>query len=392
MKLANRVNRIKPSPTLVITAKALALKQQGKKIISLSAGEPDFDTPQHIKDAAVKAIADGKTKYTAVDGTPELKQAIADKFKRENNLEFTLKQILVSCGGKHSIFNLLGATLNEGDEVIIPAPYWVSYPDMVLALDGVPVIVNATIEQNFKITAEQLEKAITPKTKMLILNSPSNPTGMAYTEDELRALGNVLIAHPNILILSDDLYEHILWAQDKFINILNVCPELTNRTIVVNGVSKAYAMTGWRIGYAAGPIEILKAMEKLQSQSTSNACSIAQAAAVAALNGDQNCIKTMVIEYKKRQDYLVPALNSIQGFTCRPADGAFYAFPNVEDAIKKLGLKDDIEFTEFLMEKAEVAVIPGSAFGTPGCIRLSSATSMENLMEAIKRIKNAVEG
>lgn len=390
MQLSDRIQRIKPSPTLAINAKALELKSQGKSIISLSTGEPDFDTPQHIKDAALQAMKDGKTKYTPVDGIPSLKQAVIDKFKRDNNLTYAMEQILVSCGGKHSIFNFLGALLNKDDEVIIPAPYWVSYPDMVLALDGTPVIVKTAIEQNFKITAEQLDIAITPKTKILFLNSPSNPTGMAYTKEELEKLAIVLKKHPQVIVMTDDIYEHILWSQDHFVNILNVAPELADRTVIINGVSKAYAMTGWRIGFAAGPTELIKAMKKLQSQSTSNPCSIAQAAAEAALIGDQSCLQEMLVKFKERHDYLVPALNAIDGVDCRPADGAFYAFPNVQRLIDKLGLKDDMAFTEFLLEKAEVAVVPGSAFGTPGCIRLSCATSLDTLKDAINRIKSAI--
>ncbi len=390
MQLSQRVQRIKPSATLAINAKALALKAEGQDVISLSTGEPDFDTPQHIKDAAAQAMKDGKTKYTPVDGIPSLKQAVVNKFKRDNNLHYTTDQVLVSCGGKHSIFNFLAALLDKDDEVIIPAPYWVSYPDMVLLLDGTPVIVETTIEQNFKITAEQLTKAITPKTKIVFLNSPSNPTGMAYSHKELAALADVIKQHPNIIVMSDDIYEHILWAHDKHANIVNICPELADRTVIINGVSKAYAMTGWRIGFAAGPTEIINAMKKLQSQSTSNPCSIAQAAAEAALTGDQSCLNHMLTAFKERQDYLVPALNEIDGIECRAADGAFYAFPNVQGLINLLGLKNDLEFTEYLLEKAKVAVVPGSAFGTPGCIRLSSATNLETLKEAIKRIKSAI--
>lgn len=390
MKLSQRVQRIKPSATLAINAKALELKEQGKKVISLSTGEPDFDTPQHIKDAAIQAMKDGKTKYTAIDGIPSLKQAVVDKFKRDNQLNYELDQILISCGGKHSIFNLFAAILDHGDEVIIPAPYWVSYPDMVLALDGTPVIVQTTIDQNFKMTAEQLEQAITPNTKLVILNSPSNPTGMTYYPEELKSLAEVLLKYPDILIMSDDIYEHILWTQDKFVNIVNVCPALYDRTVVINGVSKAYAMTGWRIGFAAGPRIILNAMKKLQSQSTSNPCSIAQAAAEAALKGDQSCLNEMLTAFKERHDYLVPALNEIDGIDCRPADGAFYTFPSVQGLIDKLGLKDDLALAELLLEKAELAVVPGTAFGTPGCIRLSCATSLDILKEAIKRIKSVI--
>lgn len=390
-ELSTRVQRIKPSPTLAVSARADDLKAAGKDIISLSVGEPDFDTPQHIKDAAIKAIKEGFTKYTAVDGITSLKKAIANKFIIDNRLKYELSQIIVSCGGKHSLYNLFAAVLNSGDEIIIPAPYWVSYPDMAKLVDAVPIILQAGLEQHFKITPDQLEKAITPRTRLIVLNSPSNPTGIAYTMTELKALGNVLSRHPDILVVSDDLYEHNLWTKEPFVNILMACPELYDRCIVVNGVSKSYAMTGWRIGYAAGPAKIIAAMKKIQSQSTSNPTSIAQVAAQAAISGDQSCIKVMTQAYKERHDYLVGELQKMPGIQVIPSDGTFYTFPCVEQLIKKSKtFDDDIGFAEFLLNEAEVAVIPGSAFGTSGYMRLSYATSMENLKEAVARIKAAI--
>jgi len=388
LTLAARVGRIKPSPTLAVTARAAELRAAGRDIIGLGAGEPDFDTPDHIKAAAIAAIQGGQTKYTAVDDTPALKAAIIAKFKRDNGLNFAPDQIPVSCGGKQSFYNLVMALLNPGDEVIIPAPYWVSYPDMVLLADGKPVELPAGIEQRFKITAAQLEAAITPKTRLFVINSPSNPTGMAYTRAELAALGEVLRKHPQIVIATDDMYEHILWADEPFSNILNVCPDLLNRTIVLNGVSKAYSMTGWRIGYAGGPVELIKAMKKVQSQSTSNPASISQAAATAALNGDQTCIQTMLKAFKERHDYLVDALNGLPGFSCLPSDGTFYAFPNVQDVIDRLpDINNDVELAEKLISEANVALVPGSAFGSPGHVRLSFATSLDTLKEAVTRIQ-----
>jgi aspartate aminotransferase len=386
-QLSHRVQSVKPSATLAITAKAKELKAQGKDIIGLGAGEPDFDTPEHIKQAAIAAIHAGFTKYTAVDGTPSLKQAIIDKFQRDNGLSYLPNQVLVSCGGKQSFFNLAQALINPGDEVIIPAPYWVSYPDMVLLADGKPVIVQAGLEQGFKITPEQLQDAITARTRLVVLNSPSNPTGVAYTRAELQALGEVLLQHPNILIASDDMYEHILWADEPFSNIVTACPELYERTVVMNGVSKAYSMTGWRIGYAAGPVWLLKAMKKVQSQSTSNPTSISQVAAEAALNGDQGCITEMLSHFKARHDYVVAELNKIKGVNCLPSQGAFYSFPDMRGAIAALdGINDDLELADYLLNEAGVALVPGSAFGQPGYMRLSFATSMENLSEALKRI------
>ncbi|MDH4285258.1 MAG: pyridoxal phosphate-dependent aminotransferase [Gallionellaceae bacterium] len=396
MELSTRVQAIKPSPTLAVTARANKLKAEGKDIIGLGAGEPDFDTPQHIKDAAIAAINKGFTKYTAVGGTPSLKQAVIAKFKRDNGLDYTAKQILVSCGGKQSFFNLALAVINRGDEVIIPAPYWVSYPDIVLIAEGKPVIVQAGIEQGFKMTAAQLAAAITPKTRMVVINSPSNPTGAVYTLGELKALGEVLRKHPQVLIASDDMYEHIALTDEKFVNILDACPDLYPRTMVLNGVSKAYSMTGWRIGYAAGPENIITAMENVQSQSTSNPTSISQVAAEAALNGDQGCIVPMVKAFRERHQFLVSELNKIPGVQCIMAGGAFYAFPDVRGAIaalhKKGALKEanDLALSEYLLEKAGVAVVPGSAFGSEGYMRLSFATSMQNLQNAVSRIAKAL--
>ncbi|MCP5275315.1 MAG: pyridoxal phosphate-dependent aminotransferase [Burkholderiales bacterium] len=397
MELSNRVQTIKPSPTLAVTSRAAQLKAEGKDIIGLGAGEPDFDTPQHIKDAAIDAINKGLTKYTAVGGTPGLKKAIIAKFKRENNFEYEAKQILVSCGGKQSFFNLALATLNPGDEVIIPAPYWVSYPDIVMIAEGKPVFIDAGIEQGFKITAEQLEKAITPNTKMFVINSPSNPTGAVYTLDELKALGEVLKKHPQILIATDDMYEHILLSDNQFVNILNACPDLYSRTIVLNGVSKAYSMTGWRIGYCGGPVEIITAMENIQSQSTSNPSSVSQAAAEMALNGDQSCIKPMITAFIARNNFVTTQLNQCNGIQCLKSEGAFYAFADARKAIENLyskgniQRKNDLAFSEYLLEKSGVAVVPGSAFGSEGYMRLSFATSMENLEKALDRIKRDLD-
>ena len=385
LKLSDRVQRIKPSPTLAVTTRAAELRAQGKDIIGLGVGEPDFDTPDHIKEAAVEAIRAGKTKYTAVDGTPSLKKAIVSKFQRENNLSYEPSQILVSSGGKQSFFNMALAFLNDGDEAIIPAPYWVSYPDMVLVAGGEPVVINTTVENRFKITAEQLEAAITPKTRLFVINSPSNPSGIAYSEAELKAIGDVLKKHPDILVATDDMYEHILWTGKPFVNILNACPELYDRTIVMNGVSKAYSMTGWRIGYAAGPQKLIKAMTKVQSQSTSNPASISQAAAEAALAGPQDCIGEMVEAFKQRHDWLVAALNELPGVTCLEGDGTFYAFADFNGAIQKLGLSSDIELAEKLLEGG-VALVPGSAFGCDGCMRFSFAVSLDTLKSAVERI------
>ncbi len=396
LTLSKRVQAIKPSPTLAVAARAAKLKAEGKDIIGLGTGEPDFDTPQHIKDAAIAAINKGFTKYTAVGGTPTLKTAIIAKFKRDNGLDYTAKQILVSCGGKQSFFNLVLSVINPGDEVIITAPYWVSYPDIVIIAEGKPVIVQADIAQGFKLTPAQLEAAITPKTKMLVINSPSNPSGAVYTLEDLKALGEVLRKHPNILIATDDMYEHIALADGKFVNILDACPDLYPRTMVLNGVSKAYAMTGWRIGYAAGPENIITAMENVQSQSTSNPTSISQVAAEAALNGDQNCLAPMIKAFRERHVFVVNELNKIPGVKCLMAGGAFYAFPDARGAIARLHqqgkIKEttDIALSEYLLAEAGVAVVPGSAFGSEGYIRLSFATSMDNLKAALERIAKAL--
>ncbi len=388
MKLSQRVARIKPSPTLAVTARANALRAEGRDIIGLGAGEPDFDTPEHIKQAAVDAIARGMTKYTPVDGTASLKQAIIDKFRRDNGLDYQPEQILVSCGGKQSFYNLCQALLDEGDEVIIPAPYWVSYPDMVLLADGRPVIIDTGPEQGFRITPEQLEAAITPRTRLLVLNSPSNPTGQTYSRAELAALAAVLLRHPEVLVASDDMYEHILWAEESFANILMVCPELEARTIVLNGVSKAYSMTGWRIGYAGGPAPLIQAMKKIQSQSTSNPTSISQAAAEAALNGDQACVADMREQFRLRHDRVHAALNAIDGITCLPSSGTFYLFPDFRGFIARVdGIEDDVALAEYFIEKAGVALVPGSAFGRPGFMRLSFATSQADLDTALERIR-----
>jgi aspartate aminotransferase len=396
LELSKRVQAIKPSPTLAVTARAAKLKAEGKDIIGLGAGEPDFDTPQHIKDAAIAAINNGFTKYTAVGGTPSLKQAVIAKLKRDNGLDYTAKQILVSCGGKQSFFNLSLAVINPGDEVIIPAPYWVSYPDIVIIAEGTPVIVQAGIEQGFKMTAAQLQAAITAKTKMVVINSPSNPSGAVYTLEDLQALGEVLRKHPNILIATDDMYEHIKLTDAKFVNILDACPDLYARTMVLNGVSKAYAMTGWRIGYAAGPENIITAMENVQSQSTSNPTSISQVAAETALNGDQTCLAPMIKAFRERHVFVVSELNKIAGVKCIMAGGAFYAFPDVRPVIDKLHQRGtvkaatDVALSEYLLEQSGVAVVPGSAFGSEGYIRLSFATSMENLKSALERLAKAM--
>ncbi len=387
---SSRLSRIKPSATIAVSMRAAELKAAGEDVIGLGMGEPDFDTPEHIREAAIEAIRQGQTRYTAVDGTPALKQAIIDKFKRENGLEFTAKEIIVSSGAKQSIYNLMVALLNPGDEVIVPAPFWVSYPDMALLADGQPVIVSCGPESQFKITAEQLEAAITDKTRLLMLNSPSNPTGMAYTSAELKALGEVLARHPRVMICSDDIYEHIYWGDEPYQCLLNVCPELKERTITVNGVSKAYAMTGWRIGYAAAPEALTAGMRKVQGQSTSNPCSVSQAAAVAALNGDQSCITTMNRAFKERHDFIVQALNDIPGFRCQPGQGAFYAFPDVREAMQKAGFDNDVDFAEHLLNQAKVATVPGSAFGAEGFLRLSYATSIDVLGEALNRIREAL--
>lgn len=396
MELSHRVNAIKESPTLAINAKAQKLKADGRDVVILAAGEPDFDTPDHIKAAAIEAINKGFTKYTPVSGTPGLKKAVAAKFKRDNGLDYAVNQILVSVGGKQSFYNLCQAYINDGDEVIIPAPYWVSYPDMTLLAGGVPVIVECGIEQGFKLTATQLEAAITPKTRLLVINSPSNPTGAVYTLDELKALGDVVRKHPNVLVASDDMYEHVMLGDTRFHTLLNACPDLKEQVIVLNGVSKAYSMTGWRIGYAAGPQKLIKAMENIQSQSTSNPTSISQVAAEAALNGDQGCIAPMLKAFNERHQYVVDYFNRMRGLKCLRAGGAFYAFVDAREAIRvlaaegKLAEQTDMALAAYLLETQDVAVVPGSAFGAEGYFRISFATSMQNLEKALGRIEKAL--
>ncbi|MDJ0880824.1 MAG: pyridoxal phosphate-dependent aminotransferase [Gammaproteobacteria bacterium] len=392
-QLSDRVNAIKPSPTLAVTNLASQLRAQGRDVIGLGAGEPDFDTPDHIKQAAIEAIHQGQTKYTAVDGTAELKQAIINKFQQDNGFSYETDQILVSSGGKQSFYNLCQAYLNKGDEVIIPAPYWVSYPDMVILAEGKPVVVETTLQDHFKMTAENLERAISPKTRMLVINSPSNPTGVAYSRQELNELAKVLLAYPDILVVTDDMYEHIIWNEEGFSNILNAAPELYERCMVLNGVSKAYSMTGWRIGYAGGPAPIIKAMKKIQSQSTSNPASVSQAAAVAALAGDQDCIQSMLKAFKARHDFVVDTLNSIPHISCIPSDGTFYSFPSIQSFIdSRDDLNSDVDVANLLLDKVGVALVPGSAFGSEGCMRLSFATSMENLEKALQRINQVFSG
>ena len=385
--VSKRVQRVKPSPTLAVTALVNRLKAEGKDIIGLGAGEPDFDTPVHIADAGVEAIRKGFTRYTNVDGINELKDAIIAKFKRDNAISYERAQILVSSGAKQTIFNLCMAVLDSGDEVVIPAPYWVSYPDMVLLADGVPVMPSAGPEQGYKITPRQLAAAITPRTRLVLFNSPSNPTGAAYTRAELRALADVLVEHPRLLIGTDDMYEKIYWSPEPFASLLTVAPELYDRTVTINGCSKTYAMTGWRIGYCGGPKEIITAMGTIQGQSTSNASSISQKAAVAALNDSQQCVTDMNRAYKERHDYLVAALNSLPGVSCLPGAGTFYAFADVRGAMANLGLRDDNAFSEYLINKAGVAVVPGSGFGAPGHMRLSFACSRQTLEKAMERIR-----
>jgi aspartate aminotransferase len=389
--ISNSLKRIKPSPTIAVTQKARELRAAGKDVIGLGAGEPDFDTPDNVKRAAIKAIKDGDTKYTAVDGTPALKKAIINKFKRENNLTYTADQITVGTGGKQVLYNAFMATLNKGDEVIIPAPFWVSYPDMVLLAGGKPKIVKCSEADGFKLTPKSLKKAITKNTKWLILNSPSNPTGAGYTKKEINDLAKVLIKHKNVHILSDDIYEHISYDNFKFYTIAQVS-KLKDRTLTMNGVSKSYAMTGWRIGYAAGPKDIIKAIGKIQSQSTSNPSSISQAAAVEALNGNQSFIKKRAKAFKERRNFVVKNLNAINGISCLTPNGAFYVFPSCKGLLnKKTGLKTDTDFVQKLLEKSNVAVVQGSAFGLDGYFRISYATSMQNLKKAMERIRSFCE-
>jgi len=390
IRTAQRVAQVKPSATIAMSMKAAELRAAGRDIISLSMGEPDFDTPDHIQQAAIDAIRDGQTRYTAVDGTPALKDAIIEKFRRDNHLSYRRDQILVSCGAKQSIYNLLQAMIDPGDEVLIPAPYWVSYPDMVRLAGGAPVTLQTTMDQGFRITPGQLKSAITEQTRLLILNSPGNPTGRAYTRAELEALGEVLDQFPRVAVCSDDIYEHIWWADEPFSTIAEVCPALYDRTIVINGVSKAYAMTGWRIGYAAGSTDLIRQMRKIQGQSTSNPCSISQAAAEAALSDTQDCVSRMCKAFHQRHDWLVPALNALPGIQCTAGEGAFYVFADCSAAIETLGLTDDAAFCEHLLEKVGVALVPGSAFGTPGHVRLSFACGIDMLEQAVQRIAEAL--
>ena len=382
--------RVRPSPTGAVVTLAARLRAEGRDIISMGAGEPDFDTPRHIREAAIAAINAGATRYTPVSGTAELKAAIQRKFARDNQLSFEPDQLIVSTGGKQALFNLCMALLGPGDEAIIPAPYWVSYPDMVRLADAEPVIVETGIDAGFKISPAQLAAAMTARTRLVMLNSPSNPTGACYSAAELEALGSVIERNPGVTVVSDDMYEKIHWAAEPFKSFASACPGLSERTVTVNGVSKAYAMTGWRIGYAAGPASLLEAMTAVQSQCTTNACSVSQAAATAALDGDQAVVAQMTAEYRRRHDFLVPALNALPGFECRPGDGTFYAFPRVAGAIDRLGLRDDVEFCEFLIERADLALVPGSAFGAPGYVRFSFACAMASLEEATRRLKQAV--
>jgi len=395
--VAARLKAIKPSPTLAVSAKAARLKAEGKDVIAMGAGEPDFDTPQFIKDAAIAAINKGLTKYTAAGGTPSLKKAIIAKFRNENGLDYNEKQILVSCGGKQSSFNLCMALLDAGDEAIVPSPFWVSYPDMAMMANAKPVFVSAGIEQGFKVTPVQLKNAITPKTRLIWINSPSNPTGAVYTAAELKALGEVLRQHPRVIIATDDMYEHILLDGSKFVNILNVCPELYAQTVVLNGVSKAYSMTGWRIGYCGGPEELIMAMENVQSHSTSNPASISQYAAEAALTGDQSCIEPMVAAFKERAKVVTDGLNRIPGVKCLAPPGAFYAFPDCREAIKRLhaagriSAATDLALCDYLLAQPKaVAAVPGSAFGAEGYLRISFATSMDNIRKAVERMADAI--
>jgi aspartate aminotransferase len=390
LSVSPRMARVKPSPTGAVLALVTELRAQGRDIISLGAGEPDFDTPKHIRDAAVAAIAAGQTRYTPIDGTAALKTAIQAKFRRENGLDYDTTQIIVTSGGKQALFNLCMTLLGPGDEAVIPTPCWVSYPDMVLLAEGEPVMIETGIEQHFKVTPAQLKGALGEKTRLLFLNSPCNPTGASYSRSELEALGAVIEGYPEVVVVSDDIYEHIYWADEPFVSFASACPALSDRTVTVNGVSKAYAMTGWRIGYAGGPGQLVSAMKTVQSQSTSNPCSVSQAAAVAALDGDQGPVAEMRAAYRLRHDYIVAALNTMPGVRCRPGEGAFYAFPQMQDSIDRLGLADDTALAEKLITEADVACVPGSAFGAPGYLRMSFACSRETLEEAVNRLNRVL--
>ncbi len=389
--ISERLIKIKPSATIAISSRAMEMRARGINVISMSAGEPDFDTPEFIKQAAKDAMDNGMTKYTQVDGLPELKDAIIDKFIHDNELEYQRDNILVSTGAKQTLYNLFQAILDPGDEVIIISPYWVSYPDMVMLADAKPVIVNTFQENDFSINFDEFAAAVNEKTKLVIINSPSNPTGITYNKDDYQAIGSILEKHPDIYVATDDMYEYIYWGEEPFVSFAQACPDLFHRTITINGVSKSYAMTGWRIGYCGGPANIVGAMKKVQSQSTSNPSSISQAATIAALNGPKDEIYRMVEQYKIRHDYLLSALNDIQGFRASLGTGAFYLFPDVSTAIKNKGFSDDIEFSEYLIETANVAVIPGSAFGSPGYVRLSYATSLKMIEDAVDRISKSLD-
>lgn len=396
MKLADRVNKIQPSPTLAIDAKAKALKAQGVDVVGFGAGEPDFDTPENIREAGKKAIDAGFTRYMPVGGADDLKDAIIAKMKRDHNLEYTRDEISVACGAKHTLYNISQALIQEGDEVIIPGPYWVSYPDQVVLAGGTPVFIMTDETTGFKITPDQLEKAITAKTKYLILNSPCNPTGSTYSQEELSAIGQVLLKNDHVLVVADDIYERLIYDGLKFYNIAQVVPELKSRTIVVNGVSKTYAMTGWRIGYACGPKELMSAMTKMQSQSTSNATSVAQKAAVEALNGPQEPVAAMCVEFEKRRTYIVERLNAMPGVTCFKSNGAFYVFPNFSGCYGKATpagkkIENSSDFAAYLLEDAKVALVPGVAFGDDRYARLSYAISMENIKKGMDRIEEAIK-
>ena len=389
--LSERVRKVKPSATIAISSKAMEMRSAGVDVISMSAGEPDFDTPEYIKDAAKMAMDNGKTKYTQVDGVPDLKQAIINKFSEDNDLVYDPENILVSTGAKQTLFNLFQAILGPGDEVIIISPYWVSYPDMVLLADAKPVIVDTFQENDFALDISAFADAINDKTKLVIINSPSNPTGITFSRSDYESIGAILQNHPDVYVATDDMYEYIYWGDEPFISFAQACPSLFDRTITINGVSKSYAMTGWRIGYCGGPSDVIGGMKKVQSQSTSNASSISQAAAIAALNGSKDEIQSMVEQYKLRHDYLCSALNDIDGFKTTPGTGAFYLFPDVTNVIEQKGFSDDVELSQYLIEKANVAVVPGSAFGSPGYIRLSYATSLELIKEAVNRISNSLD-
>ncbi|MDP6147415.1 MAG: pyridoxal phosphate-dependent aminotransferase [Gammaproteobacteria bacterium] len=389
--ISERVKKVKPSATIAVSSKAMEMRAAGINVISMSAGEPDFDTPEYIKEAAKKAMDKGMTKYTQVDGLPDLKQAIMNKFINDNELIYQQDNILVSTGAKQTLYNLFQAILGPGDEVIIISPYWVSYPDMVLLADAEPVIVDTFQENDFSIDFDAFTRAVSEKTKLVIINSPSNPTGITYSESDYQAIGAVLENYPNVLVATDDMYEYIYWGEKPFVSFAQACPELFDRTITINGVSKSYAMTGWRIGYCGGPADVIGAMKKVQSQSTSNPSSISQAAAVAALNGPMDEVYEMVEQYRLRHDYLCSALNNINGFKTSPGTGAFYLFPDVKNVIEKKGFSDDVELSEYLIEKAHVAVVPGSAFGSNGYVRLSYATSLEQIKDAVDRISKSLD-